>query len=183
MEIQFTNNQKIQLDTLLYIASNSKHIQNERKKAFFILLAIALLLSFMFMFFQLLLGVITFLLFGIALLIFPKFYGSYYAKSCEKFIALNYKNNKLQPNLSFEIETATNYILIKNEWVESKHFFGHIASISETSEYFFLYLKTDSYLTFPKDQLTDVTLLKTYFQEICEENSIPFKEELNWVWK
>jgi hypothetical protein len=119
----------------------------------------------------------------VALVIFPKFYSYAYAKSCSKMVTLNNLRNKESFETTFEIQVDSNYILIKNKWVESKHQLAHISFISETANYFFVYLKTDSFLIFPKEQTADYQALKLYFEDICQRESIPFKQELDWRWQ
>lgn len=72
------------------------------------------------------------------------------------------------------------YLETKNNFVESKCLYTNFEYIAETQENIFIKLKTETFLTFPKDQIDNE--LKNYLKDLCSRYQIEYIEE-NWVWK
>lgn len=177
MEFNFTSTQKIQVDALLHIASKSPHIIKHRKTSILLLVTILLIFSITLSIVNLPLGIIFFIISIFASLLFPKYLAYYYKKNYEKLVNSSYKKNNLK--IHFDDESIT----LKSEQIESKIQLNNLESIIEIKEYFYIVLKSSTYLILPKNQANDIDTLRIYLKNICLKEDVSFNTELDWKWK
>ncbi|SEQ84146.1 YcxB family protein [Epilithonimonas lactis] len=177
-EIVLTLTEKNILDSLLYSASKSDPIKKSRKTTRILFGVIMLLLTLLFLFSNKLIAGVTFIVGSIAFLLFPQYLKIYYKKFFTK-LSRSDEQKKLI-GLEYKMTFQDHYLETKNNFVESKCLYTNFEYIAETQENIFIKLKTETFLTFPKDQIDNE--LKNYLKDLCSRYQIEYIEE-NWVWK
>jgi hypothetical protein len=169
------------LQNQLFIASKSKRVKQQKRKAWLLYSAALLLLGFLFYQSNNTILSIYFLTFGLLTLFFyPLRQKSHYKNHYQKSIADIYKNRfGLTANINFtdaHIETI-------DITGESKINLSEIESIIETSSYFYIKIKTGGYLIIPKQQLASIDNVRQELKVLSGKLSVDFLEDLKWSWK
>ncbi|KPH13381.1 YcxB family protein [Chryseobacterium sp. ERMR1:04] len=180
-EIILTLTEKNILDSLLYSASKSDPLKKSRKTGRILFGAIFLLLTLIFLFLNKFIAGVTFVVASITFFLFPQYLRIYYRKYFTK-LSKSEENKKLI-GLEYRVTFKDNYLETKNTYGESKFFYSNFEYISETKENFFIKLKTQIIIMFPKSQIENINELKSYFQEVCSRDQIEYINDENWVWK
>lgn len=181
MKLTYQLNQNDFLQHQLFVASKSPRIRKNRLKSRLFLSGTMLLLSFLFyardnhilFYYFLIAAAITFIF-------YPYYLKWQYKKHYQKFIADTYKNRFGQ---TANIELTELSIETHDITGESKIYLTEIESVTETSSYFYIHLRTGSNLIIPKSQVDNILLLKDQLHQLCKQLNIPFIEDFKWIWK
>lgn len=181
MTLNYTLTENDFLQHQLFIASKTGRIKQQRTKTWLIFSAALLLLSLMFYQSSNTAMTYYFLIFGlIVLCFFPLYQRRYYKNHYQKFIAETYKNRFGQTaNINFTDEC----IETSDITGESKINLGEIENTTETSDYFYLKMKTGGHLIIPKQKLDNIGNVRQELKELCSKLSIEFLDDLKWRWK
>ncbi|MBA81061.1 MAG: hypothetical protein CMF36_08005 [Leeuwenhoekiella sp.] len=115
---------------------------------------------------------------GIAILwflLYPLYSGWLYKNHFKKHVKETYKNRIHVP---VEIVFQEDLIVAKDATSETKISTTELKELTETCEHFFLKLRTDTSLVFPKHFISKPTEFKNYFKD----QGVSYVNELNWRW-
>jgi hypothetical protein len=116
----------------------------------------------------------------IVLLIFYPFYiKRRYKQRYRKSIKDNYKTRIGELTIVFHSEI----IEIYGKTVSSKVDITEIEEVTETGDYFFAKLRSNSMLIFPKNRINEISMLRDEFKKVTTMLNVSFGTELNWRWK
>ncbi|MFP3596954.1 YcxB family protein [Chryseobacterium sp. SIMBA_029] len=180
-EIILTLTEKNILDSLLYSASKSDPLKKSRKMGRILFGVIFLLLTLIFLFLNKFIAGVVFVVAAITFILFPQYLKIYYKKYFTK-LSKSQENKKLI-GLEYRTTLSEDYLESNNIYGESKFFYSNFEYISETKENFFIKLKTQVFIMFPKSQIEKINELKHYFQEVCTRYQIEYINDENWVWR
>ena len=169
------------LDSLLYSVTKSNQFKKSRKTGRLLFGAIFLLLTLIFLVLNKFIAGLTFVVGVIIFVLFPQYLKIYYKKHFTKLSKSN--ENKKLLGLEYRITFKEEYIEIRSLIGESKLLYNSFDYISETKENIFIKLKTAVLLTFPKNQINNISELKNYFETICAQYKIEYLDDENWTWK
>ncbi|HMK05185.1 MAG TPA: YcxB family protein [Ferruginibacter sp.] len=165
----------------LYIASKNDRIKQQRLKSWLIYTAALLILSLLFYQSGNTFMTNYFLIFGLVILCFFPFYQKWYHKNhYKKYIADTYKNRFGQTtNVSLNEEG----IETSDATGESKINLSEIENTIETSDYFYIKMRTGGHLIIPKFKLADTDSVRQELKKLCSKLSVDYIDDLNWRWK
>ncbi|MEO5890891.1 MAG: YcxB family protein [Ferruginibacter sp.] len=181
MTFTFTLTENDLLQSQLFIASKTARIKRQRVKTWLVYSIAILLIGLMF--YQSGNIVMTYycLIFGIIFLcFFPLYQKSYYKKHYQRFIADTYKNRF---GKTTTINFTEQYIETIDITGESKINLQEVENITETSNYFYVKMKTGGHLVIPKQKPGNIEQLRQEFKSICGKLSVHFIDDLTWRWK
>lgn len=181
MTLRYTLTENDFLQHLLFSASQTDRIKQQRTRTWLIYSAALLLFSLIF--YQNGSPVMTyyFLITGIAFFCFFPFYQRrYYKKHYQNYVTDTYKNRFGQPvNINFN-ETC---IETSDFSGESKINLTEIENATETGEYFYLKMRTGGHLIIPKQKIDNIDSVRQELKQLCSKLSVAFLDNLEWRWK
>jgi hypothetical protein len=181
MTLNYTLTENDFLQHQLFVASKTGGIKQQRRSTWLIYSAALLLLSLMFYQSGNTLMTYYFLIFGIIFLCFFPFYQKWYYKNhYQKFITDTYKNRFGQ---TININFSDKCIETTDITGQSQINLGEIENTTETSNYFYLKMKSGGHLVIPKQKLDNVENVRQELKKFCSKLSIDFIDDLNWRWK
>ncbi len=181
MTLTYTLSEYDFLQHQLFIASKTQRTKNQRTKTWLIYSVAMLLLSLMFYQSGNIFMTYYFLVFGIVFFcMFPFYQRWYYKNHYRKFVTDTYKNR-------FDRVVS---VTISGEGIETSDFTGEskinlteLESTIETSEYFYVKMRTSGHLIIPKMKLSNIDSTRIELKDLCKELSIRFTNDLNWKWR
>lgn len=183
MEYVFNLNEKDYLISLLFWASKSNEIKNQKRNRTFRLLTVYVIIFLIFIYFQI--GYPEFLYIfppiAIAFLIHDYFYGfkNGLYKSYQK---MNIEEHKKIFNNNVLLKFEETYLIKTDDNTDLKVNYQNIESIEELKDYFYLKLSNNSRIIFPKSCILNLTETKSFLINISNENSFPLIDETHWKW-
>lgn len=173
--------EKDALDTLLYYASKSAQIKKTRRRAVLLFALFMTVLCILFLTINKQFAIICAV---ISILILP-FLQGYLKMRLKMHFRKSVQGDAYKALIGSEHTTQfyENDMHVKSATAETKYAHEGFEYISETADYFFIKLKAATLLCFPKNQVTDVGELKSYFQKLCAKQNIAYLGEQNWSWK
>jgi uncharacterized membrane protein len=181
MTLSYTLTENDFLQHQLFIASKTDRIKQQRKKTWLIYSAALLLLSLIF--YQSGNTVMTYYFLIISIVFFcffPIYQKNYYKNHYQKFIADTYQKRFGQ----------TANVSLNEDCIETSDITGQtkinlteIENTTETSDYFYVKMRTGGHLIIPKQRLDNIENVRQELKNLCSKLSIEFLDDLNWRWK
>jgi hypothetical protein len=181
MTLTYTLSQDDYLNHQLFTASLSNRVKRQRKRSRIIWFIAFLSLAWLFYLKKDNFLAYYFFIFTILYILFYPYYSRwYYKRHYKRFVNETYKNRFGKISSVIINEEQIQDI---DEGGETKILVSEIENIYETSEYFFLRLKSGLGLIIPKHKVDNVHLLKHELKTISNKQHIDFIEMQNWKWK
>jgi hypothetical protein len=169
------------LNYQLYTASKSKRIIRNRMRGKIVFPVVCSIIGIWFLFENHFSSAIFFFVMGsIWCIIFPILDGSRHVKHYSRFIEENY-SEIFGSAIAFEI--SNEFILAKENGIESKIETKRILEINEISMNIFIRLMVGQSIILPKSKIDDVERLQIKLREIAAHLNIKYNIEDNWEWK
>jgi hypothetical protein len=178
MAFTYVLNENDFLEYQLFIASGSSRIKKLRLRNWLVVSGCFLLLSLLFYqtgdklltYYFLAIGVIS-------LCFYPSYQKWHYKNRYQKFIADTYKNRIGQ---AVHVNFMEDWIETNDLYCESKIKLNAIENITETSDYFYIKMKTGGHLIIPKSKIDNLSSVEGRLKELCTKLSIQFICDLKW---
>jgi hypothetical protein len=181
MIIEYSFEGKDILHSMLYSASKSRSIKNQRIATRSIIPFFFMLYSFVCFFEEKHTSAILFTIVAILwFFLYPFRFADRLTKKYQNQIIENYKDKLGKPII---IIFENNYILTKLDGIESKIPEKEIAEIIEISKAIFIRFKSGSQITFPKEKIKEIDILVSKLKEISIIQRVNYTVDNNWAWK
>lgn len=180
MTLNFIITEEDYLQSRLFISSKNKTVKRARKRNWLILSGaffIASLISFLpddrF------LGYYFFIIAILTLLFYPKYQKRVYKRHYKKFVNENLSHHF---NQSATITFNTDSVEMTDKTGYTQMKLTEIDQVTEIEKYFYLRTKSNQYLIIPKDRLSELDNVRSFFVSLAKQLNIEFITELNWKW-
>lgn len=181
MTLTYSLDQNDFLQNQLYIASSSKTLKKKRKSAWLGSTSALFLLSIIFLYFGNTLFFFYFLLVSIlALILLPTYQRKKLKKHYSNYITENYQ---YRIGKIVNIHFTESDIHTQDITGETTIRLSEIENITETTDYFYIRMKTKHVLIISKLKVYNPYDVKVELQRISQKLNVDFVEDLNWKWK